>query len=67
MVSQYTPRTRQFNKPVAHNILTLPAYQQRKKEILRSGVPVKKYKNIMRIYVIRKNNETVYAKFEQVR
>ena len=32
--SHYTPRTRQFTKPVAHNILTLPEYTQRKKPII---------------------------------
>jgi hypothetical protein len=66
MVSHYTPRTRHFEKPVAHNILTLPEYQQRKKEILRSGVPVKKDKNVMRIYVVRKNYKTVWAYFEPI-
>ena len=42
MVSHYTPRTIHFEKPAAHNILTLPKYQQRKKEILRSGVQPQK-------------------------
>ncbi len=37
IVATYTPRARQFDK-VARNILSLPEYQQRKKEILRSGV-----------------------------
>lgn len=66
MVVHYTPRTRQFNKPVPHNILTLPEYQQRTKEILRYGVPVKKDENVMRIYVVRKNYKTVWAYFEPV-
>ena len=44
MVSQYTPRARQFNK-VARNILTLPEYQQRKKEIARFGAQMTPNKN----------------------
>ena len=43
--SYYTPRVRQLGKPVPHNILTLPEYQQSKKEIARFGAQMTPNKN----------------------
>ena len=44
IAATYTPRARQFDK-VARNILSLPEYQQRKKEILRSGASIEQCKH----------------------